>query len=106
MMARRNCLQKLLAMNDNYPHALETRPVPSSGGRFDKLFRLGNIISVVTIIPAFFFPYLLMYFLLLLGIAIALAAFLLVIQMPVVVVARVMERTRIEQPRPGERFEV
>ena len=97
---------KVPPMNDVVSPTVETRPVPSSGGRFDKLFRLGNIISVVTIIPAFFFPYLLMYFLLLLGIAIALAAFLLVIQMPVLVVARVMERTRMEQPRPGERFEV
>ena len=93
-------------MNDNYPQALETRPVASSSGRLDKLFRLSNIVGVVAIIPAFFYPYLMMYFLLLLGIAIALGAFLLVIQMPVLAVARVMERTRMEQPRPGERFEV
>ena len=93
-------------MNDNDPHAFETRPVPSSGGRLDRLFRLSNIIGVVTVIPAFFHPYLMMYFLLLLGIAVALGAFLLVIQMPVVVVARVIERTRTEQPRSGERFEI
>ena len=93
-------------MNDDYSHTLDTRPVPSSGGRLDKLFRLSNVVGAVTIIPAFFYPYLLMYFLLLLGIAIALAAFLLVIQMPVLVMARVIERTRTEQPRPGERFEV
>ncbi len=47
-----------------------------------------------------------MYLLLRLGIAIALGALLLVIQMPVMVVARVIERTRTEQSRPGERFEV
>ena len=93
-------------MNDHYPHALETRPVPSSGGRLDRLFRLGNVISWGTIIPAFFHPYLMLYFVLLLGIAVALGAFLLVIQMPVVVVARVIERTRTEPPRSGERFEV
>ena len=75
-------------MNDFATRNVEAQAVPSSGGRFDRLFRLGNIVSVVTIIPAFFYPYLLMYFLLLLGIAIALAAFLVVIQMPVVVVAR------------------
>ena len=92
-------------MNDIHPHALETRPVASSSGRLDKLFRLSNVVSVVTIIPAFFYPYLLMYLLLLLGIAIALGAFLLVIQMPVVVVARAIERTRHEPTRPSERFE-
>ena len=99
-------------MNDVDLTTIETRPAASPGGRLDKLlrlstlFRLSNVVGAITIIPAFFYPYLLMYLLLLLGIAIALGAFLLVIQMPIVVVARVMERTRIEQPRPGEWFEV
>ena len=93
-------------MNDVVSPTLAARPVASTGGRLDKLFRLSNVVGAVTIIPAFFYPHLLMYFLLLLGIAVALGAFLLVIQMPVVVVARVFERTRTEQPRSGERFEV
>jgi hypothetical protein len=94
-------------MNDVHLHAIEElQPMASSGGRLDRLFRLSNVVGVVTIVPAFFYPHLMMYFLLLLGIAVALAAFLLVIQMPVLAVARVMERTRIEQPRPGERFEI
>ena len=105
-MVRHNCLPKAPAMNNLHPQALETRTAPSSGGRLDKLFRLGNVVGAVTIIPAFFYPYLLVYFLLLLGIAIALAAFLLVIQMPVLAVARVMERAHTEPASPGKRIDV
>ena len=93
-------------MNDPYRPTLEAPPVATRGGRLAGLLSLGNVVSVVTIIPAFFYPYLLMYLLLLLGIAIALGAFLVVVQMPVVAVARVIERTRVESSRGGERFEV
>ena len=93
-------------MSNPFRPTLQGQPATTSGGKLAGLLSLGNVISVVTIIPAFFYPYLLMYLLLLLGIAIALAAFLVVIQMPVVAVARVIERTRVESPRPGERFEV
>ena len=93
-------------MNSDDRLALETQPAAKSGGKLAGLLSLGNVISLVTIVPAFFYPYLLMYLLLLLGTAIALAVFLVVIQMPVFAVARVIERGRIESPRGGERFEV
>ena len=93
-------------MNSDDRLALETQPAAKGGGKLAGLLSLGNVISLVTIVPAFFYPYLLMYLLLLLGTAIALAVFLVVIQMPVFAVARVIERGRIESPRGGGRFEV
>ncbi len=43
-------------MNDVFPPAIEAPPVASGGGRLDKLLRLSNVVGVVTIIPAFFYP--------------------------------------------------